>query len=100
MTDERMSEKDFQTQVISLAGLYGWRHYHTYDSRRSVAGFPDLVLVREGRVIFAELKTERGKMTLAQQDWLQALRQTPVETYLWRPSDWDRIMKILSYATD
>jgi ribosomal protein L37E len=83
-------ETRFQNAVLTVAQLCGWRAYHTHDSRRSAAGFPDLVLVRPPRVIFAELKTRTGRASPAQLDWLQLLRDCPgVETYLWRPADWD-----------
>ena len=39
-----VTEKAFQTAVVELAELCGWKVYHTYDSRRSAPGFPDLVL--------------------------------------------------------
>jgi hypothetical protein len=68
-----LTEKEWQAQVLDLARLYGWRHaYHTFDSRRSASGFPDLVLVRE-RALFAELKSKSGKVSAAQADWLAAL---------------------------
>ena len=58
-----MTEKELQAAVVELAGYLKWRCYHTYDSRRSNAGFPDLTMVRYGRLIFAELKSEKGKAT-------------------------------------
>ena len=36
------TEKGFQAAVVELARLRGWLVYHTYDSRRSAKGFPDL----------------------------------------------------------
>ena len=89
-------EKDFLEQVRELARYEGWLSYHTYRSTRSEPGFPDLVLVRPPRLIFAELKTEKGRVTPAQWLWLDVLgRSNEVEAYLWRPSDWDRIVKTL-----
>ena len=38
-------EKDFMDKLLGAAVPAGWMVYHTYDSRRSTAGFPDLVLV-------------------------------------------------------
>ena len=90
------SEKGFQRAVVELAALCGWRAFHDYDSRRNTAGFPDLVLVRPPRLIFAELKSERGRVRREQRDWLEELAQCGVEVALWRPSDWDCIVKILS----
>ena len=91
-----MTEKEFLQQVRDFAKLCSWLVYHTYDSRRSSEGFPDLVLVRGDKVIFAELKSEKGRETSAQRGWLDALEKVrTVEAYLWRPSDWDRIVEIL-----
>src|SRR5689334_7845732 len=65
------SEDKFQTKVLELARIYHWKTYHTYDSQRSTAGFPDLVLVRPPRLIFAELKSAGGNLTVAQKEWLE-----------------------------
>lgn len=92
-----MSEEHFQASVIELAHQFGWTHYHTHNSERSVAGFPDLILVRSGRMIAAELKAERGKVTPAQEAWLALLREVPgIETRIWRPSDRTMIVRTLS----
>lgn len=91
-----MKERELQANVYEAAGVFGWLIYHTYDSRRSSAGFPDLVLVRAPRVIFAELKAENGVITLEQRNWLGQLGAcTGIESYLWRPSDWDDILEKL-----
>ena len=95
MTTGHVSERDWQATVVQLAKLRGWRHYHTHDSRRSAPGFPDLVLVRGERVIFAELKTDTGRVSVAQREWLDALRLTPAEVAIWRPRDWDDVQACL-----
>ena len=90
-------EKDFQQMVLNVARPCGWQTYHTYDSRRSDPGFPDLCLVRGERLLFVELKTVKGRLRDAQKDWLALLTKVPcVEVYLWRPTDWDAIVEILS----
>ena len=86
-----MTEKQLQEAVIACAKLLGWRVYHTWDSRRSAPGFPDLVLVLPGsRLIFAELKTETGKVSDAQNQWLDDLGSVTWDTeeYIWRPRHW------------
>ena len=91
-----MTEKEFLQQVRDLAKLCGWLVYHTYDSRRSPEGFPDLVLVRGNQIIFAELKSERGKARPEQRMWLDALEKVcNVEVHLWRPGDWNEIVERL-----
>ena len=91
-----ITEKQFEAQVKHLAKLFGWLYYHTWRSFHSPAGFPDCVMVRPPRVIFAELKTEKGQVSPHQQEWLDLLGQCPgVEVYLWRPSDFKEIVECL-----
>ena len=91
------AERDFQGRVRRLALEYGYRLYHTWNSQGSDKGFPDLVMVRPGRLIFAELKTHKGKLTQEQVTWLSLLAQSisGVEAYCWRPEDWPSIQEVL-----
>lgn len=92
-----LSEKDWQSEVIEVAGVGGWRHYHTHDSRRSAKGFPDLVFVRE-RVLYAELKSRVGLLKPEQEEWLQALARAGQEVYVWRPADRPEMERVLLRA--
>lgn len=84
-----MSEADLQTAVRDLARLTGWLCYHTHDSRRSDAGFPDLTMVhiRQRRLLFVELKTAKGRLSAAQAGWLDSLSAVGIECAIWRPAD-------------
>ena len=87
-----ISEKAFMARVIERAKLHGWRVYHTHDSRRSERGFPDLVLVRKGVCVFAELKRSRAESPTAEQAaWLADLGACGLPAHLWTPEDWDQI---------
>lgn len=91
-----VTEKDFQGEVLRAAGLLRWRTYHTLDSRGSAAGFPDVVAVRGTRLIMAELKRQNGRVSEAQQAWLDDLaRVETLDTFLWKPSDWPSIEEVL-----
>ncbi|MDD5703631.1 MAG: VRR-NUC domain-containing protein [Dehalococcoidales bacterium] len=91
-----LSEKEFQSHIEELARLNGWKYYHTWNSLHSPSGFPDLVMVRDKRQIFAELKSEKGKLTEYQLEWLKALQEVPSnEVFVWRPSNWEEIVKVL-----
>lgn len=93
------TEKEFQAKVLHYAHLNGWLCYHTFDSRRSANGFPDLVLVRggnpTGELIFAELKTAKGRVSQAQQGWIDVLSTTEAQAYIFRPADWPVIESVL-----
>jgi hypothetical protein len=90
-----MTEKQFYSQIRDLAIITGWMIYHTWTSIHSAAGYPDITLVRGDRLVFAELKTDKGRVTPQQQAWIDALRKTKAEVYLWRPSYFDDIVEIL-----
>ena len=93
-----ISEAEFQAQVVALAELTGHLVYHTYDSRKSQKGFPDLNIVKFSleRPIYAELKTQTGKLTPEQELWKNILESMPgVDYRLWRPSSWPEIEKTL-----
>lgn len=87
-------ESAWQSRVTDYATLMGWAWYHTRDSRRSPEGYPDLTLVRD-RVVFAELKSERGRLTRDQERWRDRLCGAGAEWYLWRPSDWGEVVRVL-----
>jgi len=82
-----MTEKDLLEQCRAAAKVLGLLCYHTHDSRRSEPGFPDLVIVGRRGVLMRELKTERGKVTVAQTVWLNALDDVGVDADVWRPTD-------------
>lgn len=90
------TEADLQATVVDAARACGWLVYHTYDSRRSAAGFPDLVLARHGELLFVELKSAKGKTSRDQDEWLDALRCVAgVGVYVWRPEDLDTAIERL-----
>lgn len=102
------SEAQFQAAVTSLANLRGWAwmhirpgmnergRYRTPVSGPLGPGWPDLVMVKGERILFVELKAERGKVTGLQEEVLGILGQAQyVEVYVWRPSDWDLILEVL-----
>ena len=86
---ELETEAEFQASVIDFAQTAGWLVYHTYDSRKSAPGFPDLVMCRNGRIVIAELKSARGKVTPQQMMWLKTLAPPEGavarhEVFVWR----------------
>jgi hypothetical protein len=99
------TETGFQDTVAAYAHLHGWAVAHArpaqtvagwrtpwqYDGK----GFPDLILVRD-RIVYAEIKTDRGRPDPDQTVWLNALAAAGGETYLWRPRDWPDIQQTLT----
>ncbi len=91
-----MTEAQWQRVIVDAAHALQWMVYHTYDSRRSNPGWPDLVLVKPPRLLAIEVKAEKGRVRPEQIIWLAALDQIPgVTAMLARPSDWGRIESLL-----
>lgn len=103
-----VTEQAFLHRVIDLAKITGWRvaHFRPAMTARGAwvtrmdghTGFPDLVLLRPGRLIFAELKRSRKGNTTSPEQliWLSQLAAVPgIEVYLWTPEAWDDIVKLL-----
>lgn len=101
----RLAEADWMRQVMEFAQLMGWETFHprparTLDGWRTpgsgsmAKGWPDLVLVRDGRLIFAELKTDTGRLT-ASQDRVGGILNEVAEYHVWRPSDWEWVQAAL-----
>lgn len=101
------TEREFTQMVIHLAQVRGWMVHHDRPAlnkrgrwatwTEGTNGFPDLLLAHpDGRVIAAELKVGRNKPTKLQEDWLAALNSAGVESYVWRPRDWNRIQVLLT----
>lgn len=133
-----VNEGEFQRVVIDLARGLGWGItvsaqkaiaaeaaaynvaepeldgliFHPRYSLGSESGWPDLTLIRrrDRRLIFAELKAEKGRLSHRQEqvlDLLQCLEFTAgseaaiargfptIQVFVWRPSDLDLVREVL-----
>lgn len=94
---EFKNEECFLQAVKALANAFGWtKFYHTRKSQRSDPGWPDCVIARPGRVIYAELKMPGKYPTKDQMEWMELLKWGGNEVYLWFPVDWKEIIEVLS----
>lgn len=82
--------------VVQFAKLHRFFVYHTHNSRRSVEGFPDLVLIRPPKIIVAELKVGNKKPTAEQNLWLNLFEEAGVPAYVWTPDDFEEIQRVLT----
>lgn len=82
-----MTEAELLESVRELCGWYRLLCYHTQDSRRCPAGFPDLVIVGK-RVLYRELKSQTGIVSVRQVEWLLRLEQAGADAEVWRPEQW------------
>ena len=94
-----MNEATLKSAVINVARMKGWLIHHDLPAinRRGRwathiegdVGFPDLVLLspHHGQLLFVELKSEKGRTTSSQDNWLGALALAGIESHVVRPAD-------------
>jgi hypothetical protein len=95
---KKATEADWYENVRVLAKGCGWAIYHVHDSRRSAAGWPDVVLMRPPTVLFRELKVApRGRLTPSQRSWIDGLVACGADAKTWVfPGDWDEVVETLT----
>lgn len=84
-----MSERELKAAITKLALRLGWSVFGNAQAKglrpiSTSAGYPDLTLAREGRVLFLECKAVRGVTSPAQDHWMRELPNAHVV----RPMDW------------
>ena len=101
-----ITERELQATIIEIFEAVGRQVFHVGDSRKEVrngdtytlvgdaqtAGYPDLTIAGGGEVIWAELKSSRGKLEPEQVEWLDAL--PPHRAYIWQPRDLDLAARV------
>ena len=105
-----IKEWDFQVAVGKYAEDRCWSvHYNKQSGymgpsgkwlATSTGGWPDMFMLRNGKVVVAELKRDiggkAGNPTEEQQAWLTGLAEVEgIETYHWRPRDASTIIEVL-----
>ena len=103
---EDMTESEWQQKVLKSAHQLGWQSMHIGRTGKHQAvgakgtmgtGWPDLVLVKGGRIIFAELKTARAGVTVEQRSVLMLLMDVAgAEVHVWRPQDFGQVLDTLA----
>lgn len=89
-------EKAFMWAVIDLATRHCWKVFHVHNPTKAEEGFPDLLMLRSGRMIAAECKMPGQFPTAAQEGWLAELEKVAgCVAVVWRPENWPEIQELL-----
>lgn len=101
-----MTEAEFQDNVVRLAKAHGWLVCHVYPGRTATGkvrtnttykGFPDLTLLKRGRLVFLELKAVDGTASPEQRRWIALSQHVPgVEAYIVDPRDWPAVHRLIT----
>lgn len=99
------TEREFTDQVLQMLATFGWQSLHIRPGRTATSwrtpvagngkGFPDILAIRRERIVVAELKVGRNKLTEEQRDWLHLWQLARAEVFEWRPEDFQSIAQVL-----
>jgi hypothetical protein len=108
IVNENMTEDDWITTVYQYAKARAWLFSHFRPARVNVGGvesyrtailgdkgFPDAVMTRGRRTYVAEFKSQKGTVSSEQMSWIKGLRASGITVYVWRPSDWPEVERLL-----
>ena len=90
--DAPASETQLRRSVLDRLKSRGWMVHMLPQQRghraHTATGWPDVIAVKSGRMLAIELKSEKGGLSEAQVEWLEALGNVSgIETMVLRPSD-------------
>ena len=82
-----MSEAQLEENVRDACKKLSVRRIHQLRSRGTAAGLPDDMLIGT-RMLWRELKTQKGKLSGAQHETAEDLIAAGQDFAVWRPEDW------------
>lgn len=93
-----MLEADLVKAILDVARILGWRSAHfrpamtKHGWKTAVQGdgkgWPDIVLVGHGRILYREVKCGRNTLSADQAEWIRALEQAGADVGVWHERDW------------
>ena len=103
-----ITEGELQNTLVEACWANQRKVFHTGDSRKQVRGpegyelvgdtltqgYPDLTIGGREGVIWAELKSAKGRLDQEQVEWLDNL--PPHQSHVWQPSDLEEAMEIIA----
>lgn len=89
----KITENEIKKQVKDYLTLKGYFHFHIMQGLGSYRGIPDIIAVKNGRVLFLEIKKPTGRQSKYQKEFQNNIERQGGEYYVIRSIN--DIMKIL-----
>lgn len=80
----KLTETDIKRQVKDYLSLKGYFHFPILQGLGAYKGIPDRIAVKDGRVLFLEIKRAGGKQSIKQIEFEQNIKYQKGEYYLVR----------------
>lgn len=93
-----MLELDLVSGILDVARILGFRSAHfrpamtKHGWKTAVQGdgkgWPDIVLVGHGRILYRECKVGKNTLSPEQAEWIRALEAAGADVGVWTDADW------------
>jgi hypothetical protein len=93
-----MTESELQAAIMRAARQLGYIVYHTKYSIGSAPGYPDAAICGKGRYWLFEFKGPKGRVSEAQQAWIDELQAAGIDARIVWPDDYDGVIRELQAA--
>ena len=87
-------ESYLQSSCIRYCKDHGWPVFHDWSRKRNTAGWPDLFIFMDGRVVLVELKAAGGRLSNDQKTLRNMLKWQGHEVYVVR--SFKRFVEVVS----
>ena len=65
----KITENDIKRQVKDYLSAKGWFHFHIMQGLGSYRGIPDIIAIKDNRVLFLEIKKPTGEQSQYQKEF-------------------------------
>jgi len=83
----KITENDVKRQVKQLLSLKGYFHFHILQGLGAYRGIPDIIAIKNNRVLFLEIKRPTGKLSNYQKQFQTDIEGQGGEYYIIRSID-------------
>jgi len=89
----KISETDIKRQIKEYLDIMGWFNFPILQGIASYKGIPDRIAIKEGRILFLEIKIPKGKLSKWQQEFQTNIDNAGGEYYV--VHNLDELIKVL-----
>ena len=91
---DKISENDIKKQIKTYLSYLGWYSFPLMQGLGSQRGLPDRIAIKDGRVLFLEIKRPGGKQSEGQIEFEKIIKSHGGEYYVVRSiEDVDKIIQ-------
>ena len=88
MKKSKQTESSIMKGIMQALSFKGWQIFRMPPAIYAKAGIPDLIAIKQGMHVWIEVKREDGKLSPAQERYIQLLSEAGAEVIVARSVDY------------